>query len=119
MLADILPWSVVFAVTALFMVPGMVMTLLVREPHRAAPPRMLREAVVEPFHEFITRKGGSNALLILTFLLFYKLGDSMCTALATPFDLDMATRKTQIGLVAKNAGLWPSVVGGCSAACGW
>jgi PAT family beta-lactamase induction signal transducer AmpG len=111
-LADILPWSVVFAVTALFMVPGMVMTLLVREPHRAAPPRTLREAVVEPFHEFITRKGWSNALLILTFLLFYKLGDSMCTALATPFYLDMGYSKTQIGLVAKNAGLWPSVVGG-------
>jgi PAT family beta-lactamase induction signal transducer AmpG len=111
-LADILPWSVVFAVTALFMVPGMVMTLLVREPHRAAPPRTLREAVVEPFHEFITRKGWGNALLILTFLLFYKLGDSMCTALATPFYLDMGYSKTQIGLVAKNAGLWPSVIGG-------
>ena len=111
-LADILPWSVVFAVTALFMVPGMVMTLLVREPHRAAPPRTLREAVVEPFHEFINRKGWSHALLILTFLLFYKLGDSMCTALATPFYLDMGFSKTQIGLVAKNAGLWPSVVGG-------
>jgi MFS transporter, PAT family, beta-lactamase induction signal transducer AmpG len=111
-LADILPWSVVFAVTALFMVPGMVMTLLVREPHRAAPPRTLREAVVEPFHEFISRKGWSHALLILTFLLFYKLGDSMCTALATPFYLDMGYSKTQIGLVAKNAGLWPSVAGG-------
>ena len=111
-LADILPWSVVFAVTALFMVPGMVMTLLVREPHRAVPPRTLREAVVEPFHEFITRRGWSNALLILAFLLFYKLGDSMCTALATPFYLDMGYSKTQIGLVAKNAGLWPSVIGG-------
>ena len=93
-LADILPWSVVFAVTALFMVPGMVMTLLVREPHRAAPPRTLREAVVEPFHEFINRKGWSNALLILTFLLFYKLGDSMCTALATSFYLDMGFSNT-------------------------
>ena len=111
-LADILPWSEVFIITALFMVPGMVMTLLVQEPHRAAPPRTLREAVVEPFHEFITRQGWGNALLILAFLLFYKLGDSMCTALATPFYLDMGFSKTQIGLVAKNAGLWPSVIGG-------
>jgi PAT family beta-lactamase induction signal transducer AmpG len=111
-LADILPWNVVFAITALFMVPGMVMTLLVREPQRAAPPRTLREAVVEPFREFITRRGWNNALLILAFLLFYKLGDSMCTALATPFYLDMGYSKTQIGLVAKNAGLWPSIIGG-------
>jgi MFS transporter, PAT family, beta-lactamase induction signal transducer AmpG len=111
-LADIMPWNAVFAITALFMVPGMIMTLLVREPQRAAPPRTLRAAVVEPFHEFITRRGWSNALLILAFLLFYKLGDSMCTALATPFYLDMGFSKTQIGLVAKNAGLWPSIIGG-------
>lgn len=111
-LADILPWNVVFIITALFMLPGIAMTLLVQEPHRAAPPKTLREAVLEPFHEFITRKGWNSALLILAFLFFYKLGDSMCTALATPFYLDMGFSKTQIGLVAKNAGLWPAVIGG-------
>ncbi|HEU0189575.1 MAG TPA: AmpG family muropeptide MFS transporter [Gallionella sp.] len=111
-LADFLPWSTVFIATALFMLPGIAMTLLVQEPHRAAPPRTLRDAVVEPFHEFIMRKGWSSALLILAFLFFYKLGDSMCTALATPFYLDMGFSKTQIGLVAKNAGLWPAVIGG-------
>ena len=111
-LADFLPWSTVFIVTALFMVPGIVMTLMVQEPHRATPPKTLREAVVEPFHEFITRKGWNSALLILAFLFFYKLGDSMATALATPFYLDMGFSKTQIGLIAKNAGLWPSVIGG-------
>ena len=45
-LADFLPWSTVFIVTALFMLPGVMMTLLVEEPHRAAPPKTLREAVV-------------------------------------------------------------------------
>ena len=111
-LADFLPWSTVFIVTALFMLPGIMMTLLVKEPHRAAPPKTLREAVVEPFHEFITRQGWRSALLILAFLFFYKLGDSMCTALATPFYMDMGFSKTQIGLIAKNAGLWPAVIGG-------
>jgi PAT family beta-lactamase induction signal transducer AmpG len=110
-LADHLPWNMVFLITALFMIPGMVMTLMVKEPHRAAPPKTLREAVVEPFHEFITRKGWQSALLILAFLFFYKLGDSLCTALATPFYLDMGFTKSQIGLIAKNAGLWPAVIG--------
>lgn len=110
-LADHLPWDMVFMITALFMLPGMVMTLLVNEPHRADPPRTLREAVVEPFHEFITRKGWKSALLILAFLFFYKLGDSLCTSLATPFYLDMGFSKSQIGLIAKNAGLWPAVIG--------
>ena len=58
------------------------------------------------------RKGWNSALLILAFLFFYKLGDSMCTALATPFYLDMGFSKTEIGLIAKNAGLWPAVIGG-------
>ena len=112
-LADHLPWAMVFAVTALFMLPGMVMTLMVAEPAVAgALPKTLREAVVEPFREFIGRAGVRSALLVLGFIFLYKLGDSMCTALATPFYLDMGFSKSDIGLVAKNAGLWPSVVGG-------
>lgn len=112
-LADRLPWDLVFLVTALFMLPGMVMALLVQEPVIAAgAPKTLREAVVEPFREFIGRAGLRHALLILAFIFLYKLGDSMCTALATPFYLDMGYAKSEIGLVAKNAGLWPAVIGG-------
>ncbi|MGC3962556.1 MAG: AmpG family muropeptide MFS transporter [Rhodocyclaceae bacterium] len=112
-LADHLPWSQVFVVTALFMLPGLLMTLTVREPGAAIkPPRSLRQAVIEPFHEFITRKGWRDAALVLAFILLYKLGDSLCTALATPFYLEMGFSKTDIGIVAKHAGLWPNVIGG-------
>lgn len=112
-LADRLPWDQVFIITALFMVPGLAMTLMVREPAAAAgSPRTLRDAVVEPFREFFGRHGVRSALLVLSFLFLYKLGDSLCTALATPFYLDMGYSKTDIGIVAKNAGLWPMVIGG-------
>jgi PAT family beta-lactamase induction signal transducer AmpG len=112
-LADHFPWQSVFVVTALFMLPGIVNTLLVSEPALVRPaPRTLAEAVIEPFHEFISRAGWQRALLILAFIFFYKLGDSMATALATPFYLDMGFSKSEIGLIAKNAGLWASVVGG-------
>jgi PAT family beta-lactamase induction signal transducer AmpG len=112
-LADHLPWEQVFLVTALFMLPGTFMALLVREPAASRKaPKTLRAAVTEPFHEFITRNGWQAALLILGFIFLYKLGDSMCTALATPFYLDMGFSKSEIGLVAKHAGLWPSVIGG-------
>ncbi|MCC4113757.1 AmpG family muropeptide MFS transporter [Aromatoleum toluclasticum] len=112
-LADRLPWGEVFVITALFMLPGVAMTLLAKEPAIAAgAPRTLRDAVVEPFREFFGRHGLRSALLVLAFLFLYKLGDSLCTALATPFYLDMGFTKTEIGLIAKNAGLWPSVIGG-------
>ena len=113
LLADRLPWFEVFAITSLFMLPGLVMTLLVRELVRAvAPPKTLRAAVVEPFREFIGRQGWKAAAMVLGFIFLYKLGDSLCTALATPFYLEMGFTKSEIGLVAKNAGLWPSVIGG-------
>ncbi|MBA3695759.1 MAG: AmpG family muropeptide MFS transporter [Methylotenera sp.] len=112
-LADFLPWSSVFIITALFMLPGLAMTILITEPLlKKGAPKTLRAAVTEPFYEFIGRHGWQSALLVLAFIFLYKLGDSMATALATPFYLDMGFSKTEIGLIAKNAGLWPSVVGG-------
>jgi PAT family beta-lactamase induction signal transducer AmpG len=112
-LADHLPWGQVFAITALFMLPGLAMTLMVSEKvSHGGTARTLREAVVEPFREFLTRAGWREALLVLAFIFFYKLGDSLCTALATPFYLDMGFAKSEIGLVAKHAGLWPAVIGG-------
>ena len=112
-LADHLPWNSVFFITALFMLPGIAMTLLVNEPAlNNGAPKTLKAAVVEPFQEFIGRNGLKSAGLVLAFIFFYKLGDSMATALATPFYLDMGFSKTEIGLIAKNAGLWPSVIGG-------
>jgi MFS transporter, PAT family, beta-lactamase induction signal transducer AmpG len=112
-LADHMAWSSVFVITALFMLPGLIMTLLVTEPMlKNGAPKTLRAAVIEPFNEFIHRNGMQTALLILAFIFLYKLGDSMATALATPFYLDLGFSKTEIGVIAKNAGLWPSVIGG-------
>ena len=112
-LADHIPWDSVFIITALFMIPGIAMTVFVSEPIlKNGTPKTLRAAVVEPFQEFISRNGIKSAVTVLAFIFFYKLGDSMATALATPFYLDMGFSKTEIGLVAKNAGLWPSVAGG-------
>lgn len=112
-LADHIPWSSVYWITALFMLPGLALTLIVDEPKLARPgPRTLADAVILPFQEFLSRAGWKEALLVLAFIFLYKLGDSMATALATPFYLDMGFTKSDIGIIAKNAGLWASVVGG-------
>lgn len=112
-LADILPWSSVFWITGGFMTVGIAMTLLVSEPESELPTGTgLREAVVAPFAEYLSRRGWSGLLLVLGFMFFYKIGDNMATALATPFYLDMGFSKTEIGLVAKHAALWPAIFGG-------
>ena len=112
-LADNLPWQTVFLITATFMVAGIVLSLSIKEPPTTEQhPHNLESAVIQPFREFFTRQGVQQACLILAFMLFYKLGDSMATALATPFYLDMGFSKTEIAIVAKNAALWPMVIGG-------
>lgn len=112
-LSDFLPWETVFLITAAFVLVGIVLTLTITEPPRPHQhPTTLQAAVVEPFHEFFSRQGVQQALLILAFMLLYKLGDGMATALATPFYLDMGYSKTEIGIVAKQAALWPVIIGG-------
>jgi PAT family beta-lactamase induction signal transducer AmpG len=112
-LADILPWSSVFMIIAGFMVVGVVMTFAVKEPiTEPRAPKTLKEAIIEPFHEFVTRLGWRGALLILCFMFLYKLGDNMATALSTPFYIDLGFTLTEIGVIAKASALWASVVGG-------
>lgn len=112
-LADQLPWNSVFWITAAFMLVGVGMTLTIAESDvEDSPAKSLVEAVVLPIQEYIQRKGWHQLLLVLFFLCLYKLGDSMATALSTVFYLDMGFTKTQIGIVAKNASLWPAIFGG-------
>jgi PAT family beta-lactamase induction signal transducer AmpG len=112
-LADSLPWQQVFMITAAFMFVGIALTISVAEPKaHDRHPTTLKKAIAEPFQEFFSRQGVKQASLILAFMLLYKLGDSMATALATPFYLDLGFSMTQIGLIAKHAALWPMIFGG-------
>ncbi len=112
-LADHYPWSAVFWFVGAFMFLGVGLCLVVREPPSELPPAAgLQEAVVAPFREYLQRRGWRQLLLVLVFLVLYKLGDSMATALSTPFYLDLGFTKTDIGLIAKQAALWPSIIGG-------
>ncbi len=111
-LADgILSWKGVFIFTSLCLLPGLIVCLFLKEKQAENAPRTLYQATVLPFLEFIERRGIKHALLILLFVFFYKLGDSMATALATPFYIDLGYDLTTIGVVAKNIGLWSTLIG--------
>lgn len=111
-LSHFMPWSMVFFMTALFMLPAIMMTLFVTEPLNISLTHKSWESIfIKPLSDFLGRNGWQTALLILTFIFLYKLGDSMATSLATPFYLQMGYSKLEIGLVAKHASLWPGVIG--------
>jgi PAT family beta-lactamase induction signal transducer AmpG len=112
-LADHFSWPSVFAVMALFVGVGIVLTLLVPEAvEKPNAPTRLATALLEPFREYWKRRGTRYACAALAFMVLYKLGDNMATALSTAFYIDLGFSLTEIGIVAKNAALWPSIAGG-------
>ncbi len=111
-LADHLSWPQVHFIVACFMGVGIAKTLWIEEAAKhVEPPQTLVDAVVKPFQEFFSRDGWGSAVLILAFMLLYKIGDSMATALITPFYMDVGFSLTQIGSLVKTINVVAMIVG--------
>jgi len=109
-LADFLSFSEVYLLMAGFMLIGVGTTLFAPEPEIAeGKPKRLREAVIDPFIEYFSRK---DALLILFFILLYKVGDTMASHMSIPFYLDIGFSTSEIGSVVKLFGFWATILGG-------
>lgn len=114
-LADLLPWDSVFLITALFMLPGIFLSLVLsREPQMPTIDRStpFYLAFLLPFKEFFQRKGIYTGIGLILFIFLYKFGDSLATSLQTAFILDMGFSKTDIGTVVKLNSLWASIISG-------
>lgn len=91
------------------LIVGAVAVLLSPEPQvDGPPPRTLREGVVEPFKDFFKRRG---AILILLFILLYKVGDNMASAMNVPFILKLGFEKTDYLVIVKGLGLGALFIG--------
>jgi len=109
-LADWISFEAMYRLMAVFVAACVAVTLMAPEPPLPeGRPRSLREAVVLPFRDYFSRDG---AWLILAFILLYKLGDTMASAMTTPFYLDLGYSKTEIGAVVKLFGFWATLAGG-------
>lgn len=108
-LADHITFSMVYLIMAACMLPGVLTTFFASEPEVAVgTPKSLKEAVLCPLIDYFSRK---EALWILAFILFYKIGDNMASAMTTPFYLDIGFSKTEIGAVVKLFGFWATIIG--------
>ena len=111
-LADRMPWPVVYVVMAALMLIGVGATLWSPEPVlRERPPQTFLEAVVLPFQEFFQRAGPARALLVLAFIVLYKFPDYLGAAMATPFLLETGFTQTDIGAIQGGLGLSATIVG--------
>jgi PAT family beta-lactamase induction signal transducer AmpG len=100
-LADIIGFNAVYFVMAAAMAACVVVTLVAPEPAGNAPPRTLAESFVGPFVEFFTRRDDAlKALLVLVFIVIYKLGDNIASHM-----------NTEIGAIAKIFGTGALLLG--------
>jgi len=108
-MADHMSFTVVYLIMAACLIPAVVTTLLTPEPKiTAGVPKSMKEAVVGPLKDYFSRNA---AILILAFILLYKIGDSMASAMTIPFYLDIGFSMTEIGTVGQIFGFGATILG--------
>lgn len=116
-LADHAVWPDVYRVMAACMLVPVVANLLAREPDtvrvRLATWREnMREGVVEPFADFFHRFGNRVGLMVLVFILLFKISDqALVGGIIGPFYLDQGFTKTEIAAISKVYGIWVGIAG--------
>jgi len=104
-----LSWPPVLAGLALLFVPLAGIVLWSPEPVvEAGTPRTLREAVFGPLVDIFRRSG---ALPILLFLVLYKFGENLATALTRPFLILKCFVPEDVGLATATIGLTTLITG--------
>jgi MFS transporter, PAT family, beta-lactamase induction signal transducer AmpG len=98
-IASYFGWQRALMLLAGIMLVFCVVTWLAPEPHYAhAPPRTLRESLVEPLRELL---GSPGALVLIGVVLLFKVGDAFSQKLFTPFMMDVGFSKIEIGIAVK------------------
>lgn len=116
-LATYVGWQATYSIMALCVGVGAVTVLLAGEPvnpHMASRQGQtltlfVRESVIAPFTEFMSRTGWINVLL---FVLLYKFADAFMGVMTNPFLLELGFTKTDIAGVVKLYGLVATIAGG-------
>ena len=111
-------WTFGYLVMALFVVNGIVTTLLATNPEqdrgKIEDPeggRLARvwKAALGAFSEFLTRDA---AILVLAFVILYKFCDAFAGTMTTPFILDLGFTRTDYANIVKGVGLAATLIGG-------
>lgn len=111
-LADQLPWPLVYLCLAGLMLLSVFYSAWAPEPTGGdRPPETLADAVRLPFLEFFQRSGIWRGALILIFIVLYRFGDALVNNMATPFLLQTGFSQTDIGAIQGGMGLLATIVG--------
>jgi len=108
--ADYFGWKATYLLMGLIM--GMMALVTWRspdEPFVLAVPQTFKSAVLDPFKQLMQREG---IVVILLFIVFYKIGDALALSLMSNFLLSTLNfTLTEVGIAFKTFGLLATLVG--------
>ena len=113
---DASAWQFAYMVMACSIAVGTITTLLSKEPARIELTKArnakawLRQTLIEPFSEFITRYGW-HAIAILGLIAIYRISDIVMGIMANPFYVDMGYTKDEVAAVSKVFGVIMTLLG--------
>ena len=109
-LADYWSWTHAYLVMGLIIITGSLLVLFSPEPDEMESPTIhklglggwIYQFVVRPFLDFSSRPGW---VLILLFIVTFKLGDAFLSVMTNPFYIDLGFSKSEIAEVTKLFGV--------------
>lgn len=106
-----LSWAQMYMIVAAFVGVGMLAALIAPESPDLAvePPKSMKEAVLGPFQQFFSQPG---VWWVLGFILLYKLGDNLASAMTAPFVIKSGYSKSEYAALVKGVGLSCTIGGG-------
>ena len=106
---DVTGWPLFLVDAAILFLPMMFVVFESPEPDVAlAPPKSLRDAIVEPFLGMFRKR---RAIEVLLFIVLYKLGENLATALIRPFLIEKGFTPLDVGVVLTSITFFTTVGG--------
>jgi MFS transporter, PAT family, beta-lactamase induction signal transducer AmpG len=115
-------WTAGYLAMAALVVIGIATTLIATEPEKSAaataehatqaqenPLQRVALAAYGAFSEFLTRR---LALVVLAFVVLYKLCDAFAGAMTAPFVIDLGFSRNDYAAIVKGVGLAATLIGG-------
>ena len=116
-LASYLNWFAVYAFMACCIAFAMIITLLIPEPtrpHDALKAKLISQTLLDKIKQSTTSLfQRENWQIIVLYIVFYKVGDTILNVMTSPFLLEIGFSKLEIAHVAKSFGIGAIILGGC------
>lgn len=117
-IADAYSWKTAFITVGVSMIICTIATIFAKEPEKdlgeivaeKSIGKWLKMFMVEPFVRFIQQH--KNWLIILLFVVLYKLGDALLSKMINPFYLQMGFTKSEVAVIIKLFGFVMTILGG-------